>query len=460
MHMLFPIPLLQLSVLFWGDTEYREMALGRNPRTEGRRPSSSSYCSTATLVLFVGLCLVGIWMMTSSAVVPVDISISETKSDAKSQVQTDMPFEDSSGVVPEGETKAEGATNNNDSWGERSSETSTDQKMGDDQTADFHEEAPPKGNVGTGQGPDDASPAQTYDDADGNEGQGPSEDVEQGVVTKKDATQDPYENGKSEQNPAEASTDDKRQSENEKKSDSEEKFDVGNTEGKVEEKQEMKTEKKSVENIKNEQSESGSDAGGESDRMQDGNIDAQIEEKVDEKQAQETVSSSVEDKINDQLREQNSSTVSPDDAQLEILNETSTQNGAWSTQATESKNEQKAQETISSRNITRFSWKLCNVSAGSDYIPCLDNEDAIKRLRSTKHYEHRERHCPEEGPTCLLPLPEGYRQPIKWPVSRDKVNSRLYEWSNFDSSRSKYENFFIVSCRFGTSTYLTLNSPW
>ncbi|CAA6668434.1 unnamed protein product [Spirodela intermedia] len=154
--------------------------------------------------------------------------------------------------------------------------------------------------------------------------------------------------------------------------------------------------------------------------MQDVNIDAQIEEKVDEKQAEETVSSSV-DKIDNQFREQNSSTVFHDDAQVETLNETNSQNGAWSTQATESKNEKKAQETISSRKITGFSWKLCNVSAGSDYIPCLDNENAIKKLRSTKHYEHRERHCPEEGPTCLVPLPEGYRQPIKWPVSRDKI---------------------------------------
>jgi hypothetical protein len=51
----------------------------------------------------------------------------------------------------------------------------------------------------------------------------------------------------------------------------------------------------------------------------------------------------------------------------------------------------------------------------------LDNEKAIKKLRSTKHFEHRERHCPEEGPTCLVPLPKGYKTSIKWPNSRDKV---------------------------------------
>lgn len=66
-------------------------------------------------------------------------------------------------------------------------------------------------------------------------------------------------------------------------------------------------------------------------------------------------------------------------------------------------------------------WKLCNVTAGADYIPCLDNEKAIKKLHSLKHFQHRERHCPEESPTCLVPLPVGYRRSIEWPKSRDRV---------------------------------------
>ncbi|KAJ6850812.1 putative methyltransferase PMT26 [Iris pallida] len=106
-------------------------------------------------------------------------------------------------------------------------------------------------------------------------------------------------------------------------------------------------------------------------------------------------------------------------AQPELLNETSTQNGAWSTQAAESKNEKEVQ--ASKGQTVDYSWKLCNVRAKADYIPCLDNEEAIKKLRSTKHYEHRERHCPEAAPTCLVPLPYGYRRPIEWPASRDKI---------------------------------------
>lgn len=68
-------------------------------------------------------------------------------------------------------------------------------------------------------------------------------------------------------------------------------------------------------------------------------------------------------------------------------------------------------------------WKLCSFEGAQDYIPCLDNKVAIKKLPTTAHYEHRERHCPtvEELPQCLLPLPANYKVPIKWPASRDAV---------------------------------------
>lgn len=112
----------------------------------------------------------------------------------------------------------------------------------------------------------------------------------------------------------------------------------------------------------------------------------------------------------------------PDGAQSEILKETETQDGAFSTQEAESKNEKEVKNSnLSQGKMRSYKWKLCNVTAGPDYIPCLDNENAIKKLRSTKHYEHRERHCPEVGSTCLVPLPEGYKRSIEWPQSRDKV---------------------------------------
>nr|CAB3464961.1 unnamed protein product [Digitaria exilis] len=74
----------------------------------------------------------------------------------------------------------------------------------------------------------------------------------------------------------------------------------------------------------------------------------------------------------------------------------------------------------------RVRWETCSrlgrgVSS-TDYIPCLDNVRAIKALRSRRHMEHRERHCPvAPRPRCLVPLPFGYRTPVPWPRSRDMI---------------------------------------
>lgn len=70
-----------------------------------------------------------------------------------------------------------------------------------------------------------------------------------------------------------------------------------------------------------------------------------------------------------------------------------------------------------------LNWVLCQWNGAADFIPCLDNAKAIKRLRSRRHMEHKERHCPAKVdlPRCLLPLPEGYRSHILWPKSRDTI---------------------------------------
>ncbi|CAD6338318.1 unnamed protein product [Miscanthus lutarioriparius] len=104
---------------------------------------------------------------------------------------------------------------------------------------------------------------------------------------------------------------------------------------------------------------------------------------------------------------------------------------AWATQADESHRETDRREEGGENDGNgaengggeEHEWRVCNVKAGADYIPCLDNEKAIKKLRpeNFRRYEHRERHCPDEGPTCLVALPTGYRRPIEWPKSRDRV---------------------------------------
>ncbi|GMP25153.1 hypothetical protein CsSME_00002154 [Camellia sinensis var. sinensis] len=65
---------------------------------------------------------------------------------------------------------------------------------------------------------------------------------------------------------------------------------------------------------------------------------------------------------------------------------------------------------------------LCTDSM-REYIPCLDNTEAIRHFNSTKKGERFERHCPEEGNglNCLVLVPKGCRAPIPWPRSRDEV---------------------------------------
>ncbi|XP_027329292.1 probable methyltransferase PMT10 isoform X2 [Abrus precatorius] len=67
-------------------------------------------------------------------------------------------------------------------------------------------------------------------------------------------------------------------------------------------------------------------------------------------------------------------------------------------------------------------FKVCDVRM-VDYVPCLDNVEAIEKLNGSDRGEKYERHCPEEGKglNCLVPPPQGYRRPILWPKSRDEV---------------------------------------
>ncbi|KAG5237401.1 methyltransferase [Salix suchowensis] len=69
----------------------------------------------------------------------------------------------------------------------------------------------------------------------------------------------------------------------------------------------------------------------------------------------------------------------------------------------------------------KIKWEACKGSVAVDYIPCLDNSQAIKELKSRRHMEHRERHCPQPSPRCLASLPNGYKLPVRWPKSRDMI---------------------------------------
>ncbi|KAF5955158.1 hypothetical protein HYC85_008014 [Camellia sinensis] len=324
------------------------MALGKYSRVDGRK--SSSCCSTITVVVFVGLCLVGVWMfMSSSVIVPVqnsEVSSQETKTEMKQKVTDNVQtnhFEDSPGDLPEDATKEEGSLKNGR----------------DDIEINTSEEETKREAENDGQGKREESESNS-------DGESNSENVESN-------------SGGGDSNSGDGDS---------------------NSEG-----GETRTEsQENTEETKNEDK-----------------ADSQTEEKIEENQDRDSEENSGENKMEDQAKDQGGNVIFPAGSQSEILNETTTQNGPWSTQAVESENEKKSQKSVLSKDQNEYKWKLCNVTAGPDYIPCLDNIQTIRKLPSTKHYEHRERHCPDEAPMCLVPLPEGYKQSIKWPKSREKI---------------------------------------
>ncbi|CAI9091558.1 OLC1v1026621C2 [Oldenlandia corymbosa var. corymbosa] len=114
-------------------------------------------------------------------------------------------------------------------------------------------------------------------------------------------------------------------------------------------------------------------------------------------------------------------------------------------------NETQEMQTVPGRGFKIDNFASCPESM-REYIPCLDNVEAIKRLKSTEKGERFERHCPENGTglNCLVPAPLGYRQPIPWPQSRDEVwfsnvpHARLVEdkggqnWITIDKDKFKF----------------------
>ncbi|CAM6049309.1 unnamed protein product [Sphagnum compactum] len=63
-------------------------------------------------------------------------------------------------------------------------------------------------------------------------------------------------------------------------------------------------------------------------------------------------------------------------------------------------------------------FKPCDMKY-SEYTPCEDPIRSLKFPRERLYY--RERHCPEKKELlqCLIPAPPGYKNPFKWPLSRD-----------------------------------------
>jgi len=65
-----------------------------------------------------------------------------------------------------------------------------------------------------------------------------------------------------------------------------------------------------------------------------------------------------------------------------------------------------------------INFESCDIKY-SEYTPCQDPERARKFDRTKLIY--RECHCPDkkEALKCLIPAPPGYKNPFRWPKSRD-----------------------------------------
>ncbi|CAN4105519.1 unnamed protein product [Withania somnifera] len=314
------------------------MALGKYSRVDGRK--SSNYCSTLTMVVFVALCLVGVWMMTSSSVVP-DV---EKKNDLPTQI-----------------TGSKGGSASSNNAGDESNPTDEGKsKQFEDTPGDLPEDAT-KGDAAVSQEESHSNPQQTESTSEVKQEEKMTEQKEDAGDSKSE-TQSERETDNSD----------------EKKEDG--KFKLDDKDSETGEKSENKS------------------------------VGVAIEEGSDEKKSVEN-SAELNDK-KDQEVDLDSDNKADGQGQKKDQS---------SNEASESKDEKEMQKSSGSDKENSYIWKLCNSTAGPDYIPCLDNLEAIRNLRSTKHYEHRERHCPDKPPTCLVPLPEGYQRPVEWPTSREKI---------------------------------------
>ncbi|KAL4566194.1 hypothetical protein LXL04_030305 [Taraxacum kok-saghyz] len=286
------------------------MAQGKYSRVDGKKSS----CSTATVMVVFGVCLIGVWMSMSSSVAPgqiLDLPAQHSKTELKAKVSANPSpqFEDNSGDLPEDAIKD--GVNQETNQG-------TDEKTSD-------AEDPPKMEV------NDEKPTSRTEESN-------TKDLENG---------------------------DEKINEERPTSRNEE-----------------------------------SNTGDESDSSESGKSKSKLKSEDEDNKKTET---------------------SPPADQSEILQETRTENRAFSTQEAESANEKESREPDVLKYQDVYEWKTCNVTTGPDFIPCLDNIGALKTIHTTLHYEHRERHCPTESPTCLVPLPKGYKTPIMWPRSRDQI---------------------------------------
>ncbi|KAI3962508.1 hypothetical protein MKW92_032006 [Papaver armeniacum] len=523
------------------------MATGKLRSSKRNSSSSSSYMSTITMVVFIGLCGLGLWMLTSSSVVPPQsvhtstnsFSHSDNHHVVNSRKDRKVPsFDDTPGDLPDDAVKEDNSNSNQeDNTSNKSDDDSFMDKTHDELKLSNQEEDSKSSNEDNNeqennkdgsssdviednstkesaeeeqqqQKQEENQESNTSGDTDnngnGNENQEIStesntdteskdedqnnQEVQQSheeqiqqdpeVITTKENTeqstqqQDPESESKDNPNQAlqqESEMDNSQQTQqsdsssgggDDNQTQTQSSEDDNNQQTQEEssttgsdETQQQNSEPE-IQEVTNDETQSQTQSSTEEDNQQQQNSDTttssndetQQTQTNEEEQSQQTTESENQEQqqniesetstesnqeettqgTEDKPAESNSGDSFPTGAHAGIPKESKESNRAWSTQADQSENQKERRKDGSSGNkddgsMYGYTWELCNVTSGADYIPCLDNEKAIKMLHYTGHFEHRERHCPEDAPTCLVPIPKGYKKTIEWPTSRDKI---------------------------------------
>ncbi|CAK8539938.1 unnamed protein product [Lathyrus sativus] len=374
-----------------------------------RRSSSPSYVSTLVTLGFIGLCVFGVWMLNSNS------RLSSESGEEESAVTTTRTAVDTSETRSNDiSTSGETAAKNTEETAAKNTEETVETRTVVPKIEEQKETSTAVYGDNPGHLPEDAIKS---DDKNINNDQNKQQSAvsdsqisEESSIMQKDQVSAIQESNlendakaeKVQPSIIEASEENKKEEENTKPQDVTESNDANAAES-----QEQSTGQQSF------------DTQGSKNDEDEANKQQLREDKGENEEKQSSQSSKVESEKNNGKQSEGDETVKQKAKKGGHSKKT------WSTQVDQSQNEKKRQKGDESGGSEEkqqdYKWSLCNVTAGADYIPCLDNEKAIKMLRSTKHFEHRERHCPEDAPTCLVPLPEGYKTPIRWPNSRDKI---------------------------------------
>ncbi|PKA61683.1 putative methyltransferase PMT27 [Apostasia shenzhenica] len=411
---------------------------GKNSRGGKRGPpsSSSSWVSTITLLLFLGFCVFGVYMLTSSSSSSLlsfqssddrrtsRFALKDSKPILDEAQAEDLVTEETRGVRGEDSSSGkEGETSTLSESGSREEESSESQQRAEEKKkAQIQEEETQHRGKDDGGSGGIESQAQIEHDTDGT-----VDDPEQQPEQSQGSAS---EEGDRQQKLSEAQETEQAQSSLQEESGSQ------STEPLVDSQSDVEPREATTEEQNREQQQEESNGG---NRQQEIEHSKHKEQQNEEDTEKNKLDNNKEDEGHtnndeDSLSKPSNSVSFPDG--IQVPSKSSNSDGPWETQEGHSQREKDRRkegdeeeqqpgrsdnEPGNVGNLIGHEWVLCNVTAGPDYIPCLDNEKAIKKLHSFKHYEHRERHCPEESPTCLVPLPKGYRRSIEWPKSRDKV---------------------------------------